>query len=895
MKKLNFKVYIFAILSVFFLNLNAQSIITHWDFDNETLIPSIGQGIAQNIGGTTFDFNSGVNGLGWNTTDYQNQFENSGVSGVEFSISTEGFENLVFEFDHRSSGTASRWSQMEYSTDGGSNWTIIGNNAGGLSPHNDFYPFYFDLSSCIACNNNPNFVIKVVSVFSPFEFVQNEVSGTIAANTAYMRSNENADYSPHTTISSGEYSALGTWRFDNVTLKGTPVIPFIAIDEGALEEFFQVLPNPSNVLSFNVEGFNLVDDIAIDAPAGFEISLNETSGFTNQLILNEVSGSVSQTEIFVRLNQNFIGDYIGSILLSSDNANDAFINLSGITSTPTNPIAFNLGTGSFSFTEWDSLSAIGSFPDNMRFWTSNENDADLNVVFADDWSCLYNLESRSRILGLNADGVGFINTGSPQADGDCDGSNPGTGNDKVNARVGAMVLSLNTTGRQSISVTWTGRTILVNNREYAIRLQYRIGNGDNDANADWQEFNIPVEYNRQQNDGDFMEMPTVVLPSSCNNQALVQLRWVYYYKDTGVSGARALLAVDDVLVESETLGLSSIVVTPNPLSGFLQQIGNASDEKIFTVQGFFLTEDIQLTVPTPFEISLSSGSGFSNSLTLNETGGEVPLTNVYVRLNSTAGGVFSENISLESQGATGSVTALVTLNGEAIDLSTIPTLFINEFMASNLGTVADEFNEFDDWIEIYNPQDTIVDLAGMYLSDDPNNLLQFQFPSGSDATKIPPNGFILIWADNQPEQGPLHTNFALSSTGEFISLLYKNGITLLDSISFGNQTVDISFGRENDGDEPWIFFDESTPGRSNNDEGVSIFNVENQNILKIYPNPVMNTLYFTEEIEGILVNTLGQKITTIQNNEQSIDVSKLQSGVYFIKTFDRKSVSFVKH
>lgn len=876
--KLSFLLAVIFFAQVF--NLNAQSSeITKWTFDIDgDLTPSIGNGTLALIGGV--EEVSQNNALRIN--EFPDQSTGSGTAGIELSISTEGFENLEFAFSSRTSGTASRWAEIEYSINEGTDWILIGNNNGGLTPDGEYYDFDFDLTACSACNDNSDFKLRVVSIFSPIDFNPEEPNVNYTANTAYHRSR----------ISGGsEYAPGGNWRFRDVVLSGEPIAPFISVDENTLDGFFQILPNLSNALSFNVEGFNLTDNITIDAPTGFEISLNENVGFTNQLILNENVGLVSETEIFVRLNQSTIGDFVGSILLSSSNATDATVSLEGMASSPTNPIVFDLSSGNFSFTEWDSLAAPNTYPANIRFWTSNENDAELPVTFGDDWKCVYNLGGRSRILGLESDGIGFINTGNTQRAGDCDGSNPGQGEDIVNGRAGALVVSLNTTGRQSIAVNWIGRTILVNSREYAIRMQYRVGDGNNDANADWMDFSTPVQYNRQQNNGDFQSMPSVVLPSVCNNQPFVQLRWVYFYIETGVSGQRTFLAVDDIDISSDAIGTPTIVATPSTLNTFIQEVGTPSLEQTFEVEGAFLSSDITITAPAPFEISTTSGSNFQTSINLSEVGGTIAQTTIYVRMNANAFGNFSETINLES----GAVSATVNLIGEAIDLSTIPTLFINEFMASNSETIADEFNEFDDWIEIYNPQDTIVDLAGMYISDNPNNLTKFQFPTGNDATIIPPNGFILVWADDQPQQGPLHTNFKLSGSGEFVGLLYTDGITVLDSITFGPQTTDISFGRETDGGVPWVFFGEPTPGRSNSDSGVSIFNVENQNLLKIYPNPVMNTLYFTEKIEGILVNTLGQKIVTIQENEQSIDVSKLQSGVYFIKTLDGKSVSFLKH
>ena len=82
------------------------------------------------------------------------------------------------------------------------------------------------------------------------------------------------------------------------------------------------------------------------------------------------------------------------------------------------------------------------------------------------------------------------------------------------------------------------------------------------------------------------------------------------------------------------------------------------------------------------------------------------------------------------------------------EVSEIP-LFINEVLASNLQTPPENNGEYDDWIEIYNPSDQAIDLAGLYLTDKIDIPTKWRFPLGRPFdTTVDPNGFILIWADN---------------------------------------------------------------------------------------------------------------------------------------------------
>ncbi|MEM9820596.1 MAG: lamin tail domain-containing protein [Bacteroidota bacterium] len=147
---------------------------------------------------------------------------------------------------------------------------------------------------------------------------------------------------------------------------------------------------------------------------------------------------------------------------------------------------------------------------------------------------------------------------------------------------------------------------------------------------------------------------------------------------------------------------------------------------------------------------------------------------------------------------------------------TTAQLFINEFMASNQSVLPDEFGEFDDWIEIYNAGETAIDLGGYYISDDLTALTQWQIPiTEPTKTTIPPKGFLLLWADKDPEQGPLHVDLKLGASGEAIVLTRADGLNVVDQIVFGEQNEDVSFGRVIDGGNDFQFFPVATPGTSN--------------------------------------------------------------------------------
>jgi hypothetical protein len=138
--------------------------------------------------------------------------------------------------------------------------------------------------------------------------------------------------------------------------------------------------------------------------------------------------------------------------------------------------------------------------------------------------------------------------------------------------------------------------------------------------------------------------------------------------------------------------------------------------------------------------------------------------------------------------------------------STPIVVFINEWMAQNGTALADPADgQFEDWFELYNPTTNAVNLAGFFLTDVLTNKFKFQITTNM-AHIIPPQGYLLVWADNETGQNlaagvprpDMHVNFALSQAGEALGLFAADG-TQIDAVTFGSQTNNISQGRFPDG------------------------------------------------------------------------------------------------
>lgn len=138
-------------------------------------------------------------------------------------------------------------------------------------------------------------------------------------------------------------------------------------------------------------------------------------------------------------------------------------------------------------------------------------------------------------------------------------------------------------------------------------------------------------------------------------------------------------------------------------------------------------------------------------------------------------------------------------------------IVINEFCAKNNNVVTDDdFNQFADWIELYNNGTSGIDISGYYLTDDTSNKTRWQFPPNSI---INVNEYLIVWADgNDTLIENYHTNFKLSTKNEWVGF-YDTDTNLIDLIEYPDQFEDISYGKAITG---LAYFPSPTPGEENN-------------------------------------------------------------------------------
>jgi len=159
--------------------------------------------------------------------------------------------------------------------------------------------------------------------------------------------------------------------------------------------------------------------------------------------------------------------------------------------------------------------------------------------------------------------------------------------------------------------------------------------------------------------------------------------------------------------------------------------------------------------------------------------------------------------------------------------STMGQLQIAEFQSENLNTLDDEQFNSEDWVEIRNMGDAKVNLEGWFLTDDPNNLGKWEFPS----LEVNADDEIVIFASEKNRHTrltifqrsnpikPTHTNFKLDNDGEYLALVRPDEVTIEHVYDVAPvQIGDRSYGVGSDGEIG--YFSEPTPGIPNGVAGV---------------------------------------------------------------------------
>jgi len=121
-----------------------------------------------------------------------------------------------------------------------------------------------------------------------------------------------------------------------------------------------------------------------------------------------------------------------------------------------------------------------------------------------------------------------------------------------------------------------------------------------------------------------------------------------------------------------------------------------------------------------------------------------------------------------------------------------------------------------------------------------------------------------------------HLEIKLSGSGEQVALFMPDSTTVVDTLSYGEQTVDVSYGRYPDGSDAWQQMN-PTPGASNTEELFTMNSNVIPNSFRLFPaypnpfNPGTTISYDLPEqsfVDITIYDMMGRQIRTIVNEEQ---------------------------
>ncbi|MEZ5105132.1 MAG: DNRLRE domain-containing protein [Draconibacterium sp.] len=384
---------------------------------------------------------------------------------------------------------------------------------------------------------------------------------------------------------------------------------------------------PSAEQSYAVSGTNLTDNIVITAPTDFQIK-EDGGTYASEITLVPTDGTVESTIIYVQFYRDTEGTSSGNITHSSTDATTKNIVVSGIAALP--HIEVRISASSDDAEELETTGAM------------DLTSSDLEIVHD-----ALDASGTDQIVGIRFQNVeipqgatitsAYIEFETDETDNEdpCDLTIYGQADDNPS--------------------TFTSSAYNISNRTKTTAFS-------NWSPDDW----TTVDEIHQTEDISAVVQELVNRAGWGSGNSMVYIiegtgqRIAEAYD--GETSAAALLVVNYIISTDP-----AIYVSETSLDNFTSESGSTLAEQSYVVSGMNLNEAIEISAPADFEISTSSGSGFSSSLTLAQTDGTVASTTVFVRMNSTTTGAKSGNIVHSSSGAVSknvAVSGTVTEHGE---------------------------------------------------------------------------------------------------------------------------------------------------------------------------------------------------------------------------------------
>jgi hypothetical protein len=577
---------------------------------------------------------------------------------------------------------------------------------------------------------------------------------------------------------------------------------------------------PSAAQMFSVTGENLSENIVVQAPANYEISSSETTGFSPTITLTQVGGAVAETPLYARLEAGLsIADYNNELItVNSAGAMEVTISLSGSVTGPEpfvnilqRPAQINLADSAY---ESAVLVEIGNYPtDDVRYRLYNGG---TQYYPWDDVSGNW-ISSTSYSSGPLV---------------------PGTATTSTSWWIPFQVGSNPTTSASYRDRL--GPTYPANYQTQALPAATSIVSGVPILSSQ-VNFNIFSDYSAKHVVLAYDASETLIAAASTNIGDGAFTIWV----EDGTTISR--IEVRDVLnnlIESVT-GTWPQVLNP-------QIILTGEVEPLFSVEGLpseeitsyylssdDLTQDIAVVAPNPFEISTSTEGPWGNTLNLTPSFEGT----IYIRLNSPTVGTFAGDITHNSPGATE-----VTLRVEGETLAATGEIIVVESLLP--------FSN-----EVGTPSATqSYSLSATDLDTDITITSQAPFEVSQDGS----TGWATVITVPGTYNGLIYVRMNADAPGDYndIDILHSNPIASPVTITVSG-TATAAGGVVDD-----IFFSEYLEGGSGNNKYIEIFNATDHTVdLSRYQVELYNNGASTaSNIEILSGNLLSGEVLVIANS-----------------------------
>ncbi len=130
----------------------------------------------------------------------------------------------------------------------------------------------------------------------------------------------------------------------------------------------------------------------------------------------------------------------------------------------------------------------------------------------------------------------------------------------------------------------------------------------------------------------------------------------------------------------------------------------------------------------------------------------------------------------------------------------VPPIRINEVSAANT-VYANDYFKREDWVEFYNTTDEEIDMAGMFVTDNPEKPEKYQIKAdANENTVIPAHGYKVMWFDKKQGISQLHAPYRLDDDGDVLYLSAADH-SWTDSLAYAGHDGNHTVGRYPDGSD----------------------------------------------------------------------------------------------